>query len=291
VSSYNPYAAPAAETSGGGANFVRGEPQPWEVGEAIKSGWEIYRTHWAPLTFGYFIVASISTVPQQVAPVLAQVGVLEESSRSYYAVYVPLAIVGWLAGEFLTAGFIRAALNAVRTNNPSFGDFFAAGGRFIPFVLMSLLRTTATFVGLLFLIVPGVIVSLGFANAPFFVMDQGLGPVAALKASWDSTEGQKGHLLLLSLAELGLMLLGLAACCLGLFVAVPVALVARVIVYTKMSGTAPPPAAPPGGYGPPGTYGGYGPPGTYGGYGPPGTYGGYGPIKPPGGFGPPGSSG
>ena len=275
MSNYNPYAAPAADHAAavGGGVLLQGEPQPWDVGDAVKSGWEIYKAHWAPLTFGYFVVTLIGMVPQQAAPVLAKAGVLEESSRTYFAVHVPLMIIAWLIGEFFMAGFIHAALRAVRTRNATFGDFFAAGGRFVPFVVMSFLKFCAIFFGFVLLIVPGVILMLGFANASFYVIDQNLGPIAALKASWESSDGQKGNLFLLGLAEIGVTLLGLLACCLGIFVAVPVMFVARAIVYTKMSGTAPPPVAPAGAYAP-GYGGGYGPPGTYGisrGYGPPGS--------------------
>jgi hypothetical protein len=279
VANYNPYAAPVADAATGGGVPVRGEPQPWDVGGAIKNGWEIYKAHWAPLTFGYLVVTLIGVLPGQVAPMLALAGSIEEGTQTYYLVHVPLSIVGWLIAEFFMAGFTRASMRAVRTNDASLGDFFAAGGRFIPFVAMSFLKALAVGAGLLLLIVPGFIVSLGFANAPFFVIDQRLGPVDALKASWESSEGQKTNLFVLSLAELGLMIGGLAACCLGVLVAVPVVMLARAIVYTKMSGTAPPPPpAPPGAYAPPapaGMPGGYGPPGSYGQWGPPGG-GGYG---------------
>jgi uncharacterized membrane protein len=152
---------------------------------------------------------------------------------------------------------------------------------------MSFLRSASIVLGLVLFIVPGVILALGFANAPFFVIDQNLGPIASLKASWQISEGQKGKLLLLALAEIGVTVLGLLACCLGIFVAVPVMMLARAIIYTKMSGTAPTPEAPPGAYGPGGGYGFYGPPGGHGpaGYGPPGGPG-YGPPGPPG-YGPP----
>jgi hypothetical protein len=278
VSDYNPYAAPAAHAAAAAGGIpVRGEPQPWDVGDAIKSGWELYKAHWAPLTFGYLVVMILGGAPGQVAQVLAQVGVLENGSSAYYAVYVPLSIVGWLVAEFFAAGFTHAALRAVRTNDVSFGDFFAGGGRYLSFVAMSFLRSFAIVLGLVCFVVPGVIVGLGFANAPFFVMDQNLGPVAALKASWQVSEGQKGNLFVLAMAEFGVIVLGVLACCLGMFVAVPLMMVARAIVYTKMSGTAPPPAASPGAYAPavPG-YGGYGAPGpgplpgSYGQWGPPG---------------------
>jgi hypothetical protein len=275
VANYNPYAAPAAEAASGGGVPVRGEPQPWDVGESIKSAWEIYKAHWAPLTFGYLVVALLGGVPGQVAPTLVLTGTLEEGTSTYYAIHVPLSIVGLLVAQFFAAGFTRAALRAVRTNEASFGDFFAAGGRFFPFVAMSFLRTLATLAGFVALIVPGVIVSLGFTNAPYFLMDQKMGPIDSLKASWESSAGQKGNLFVLALAELGLMILGFVACCLGVFVVVPVTMIAQAIVYTKMSGTAPPPAAPPGAYappppGPPIPWPGYGPPGAYGHWGPPG---------------------
>ena len=272
MSNYNPYAAPVAPTAGDGGVPARGEPQPWDVGEAIKGGWEVYKAHWAPLTLGYFVVTLIGGLPGQISPLLAVAEVLEEGSATYYAVHVPLSVVGWLIAEFFMAGFIRAALRAVRTNDASFGDFFAAGERFLPFVAMSFLKSLATVVGLLLLVVPGIIVGLGFANAPYFVIDQKLGPIASLKASWEVSEGQKGNLFVLFLAEVGVMILGMLACCVGMFVAVPVMMLARAIVYMKMSGTAPPPPVPPGGWAPAGGPPGHGgpPPGTYGQWGPPG---------------------
>jgi hypothetical protein len=98
----------------------------------------------------------------------------------------------------------------------------------------------------------------------------------------------------LSLVEMLLVLAGMLACCVGLFVVLPVIVLAQTIVYARLSGTAPPPYEQGfggqgyGGYGPPG---GAPPPGAGGppGYGPPGgAPPGYGP-PPGGGFGgPPG---
>jgi hypothetical protein len=272
VSNYNPYAAPVAQSTNDGDVPARGEPQPWDVGDAIRGGWEVYKAHWAPLTFGYFVVTLISGVPGQITPSLVLAEVVEQGSTTYYALHLPLSVIGWLVAELLMAGFTRAVLRAVRTNDASFGDFFAAGGRFLPYVAMSFLKSLAMLVGFVLLVVPGIIVGLGFANAPFFVVDQKMGPIASLKASWEVSEGQKGNLFVLSLAEVGLMILGLLACCFGMFVAVPVMMLARVIVYMKMSGTAPPPPAAPPGWAPsggppaaggpaPGAYGQWGPPG------------------------------
>ncbi|MBX3216411.1 MAG: hypothetical protein KF850_30515 [Labilithrix sp.] len=301
MSDYNPYAAPGAEAAESPSVPVGGEPQPWSVGEVVSGGWHAYKAHWAPLTFGYLVATLIGATPGQVAPMAALAGTLEEGTPAYYALHLPLSVVGWLVAEFLTAGFTRAAMRALRTNDASFGDFFAAGARFVAFVGMSLLRTVATaLASLVFVVavalvaakvvsplvvlpaflflVPGVIVALGLSIAPFYVIDQNLGAVASLQASWGATRGHKGHLFALMLVEVGVILLGMAACCLGIFAAVPVMLLARAIVYMRLSGTAPIPAAPPGPYAPPPGHGGPASPppapGSYGQWGPPGSYGG-----------------
>jgi hypothetical protein len=258
VTPYNPYAAPAAPVPVIVGVPPTSDPQPWSIGEAIHLGWEAYKANWAPLTLGYFFATALGGIPGQIAPSLALVGVLKQGTVTYWAAHVPLTIVGWLVAEFLAAGFTRAGLIVIRNGRATIGDFFRAGDRFLPFALCSLVRTTLTAFGLLLLVVPGVVLVLGFANAPFYVIDQRLGPIEALRASWRSTDGQKGEMFLLVLAELGITLLGLFAACLGVFVAVPVMLVARAIVYTRMSGTAvatnaaTPATGPYGAYGPPG---------------------------------------
>lgn len=280
--SYNPYAAPASPLtpSPSTAGPHRGDPQPWETGEVIKAGWEIYKTHWAPMTFGIFVGMLLGMLPGQVAPILAKAGVFEENSGAYLAVEVPLTLLGQLIAQFFAVGMTRSALKASRENTVTFGDFFSTGGRFLPYLAMSILRTLALAVGFLLLIVPGFILSFGFINADFYVVDQGLGPVEALKKSWESTDGQKSNIFIFALAEVGITLVGLACCCLGIFVAVPVCLLARSIIYMRLSGAGPAPGinpyatqgpqvgVPGGGYGPPG-YGGPPPAGGYGG-GPPG---------------------
>lgn len=259
---------------------MRGDPQPWETGEVIRAGWEIYKTHWAPMTFGIFLGMMIGSIPGQIAPGLMRAGVLEPNSTAYWAVEVPLSLLGQLIAQFFAAGMTRAALRASRENAVTFGDFFSAGGRFLSYLGMSILRTLAVGLGLVLLIVPGFILSLGFLNADFYVIDQGLGPIESLKKSWESTDGQKSNIFVFVLAEVGITIVGLVACCLGIFVAVPVCLLARAIIYMRLSGAGPAPGitnpyaqgpqvgVPGGGYSPPG-YGGPPPGGGYGG-GPPG---------------------
>jgi uncharacterized membrane protein len=85
------------------------------------------------------------------------------------------------------------------------------------------------------LIIPGIILSMGLAFVPYLVVDRGLGPIEAIKESWRITKGHKWQLLLLFLALLGLNLLGLVALLIGIFVTVPITMLAFAHAYRTLN--------------------------------------------------------
>ena len=193
---YNPYAPPAAPVAPNAGPPPRGAPEPWAIGDVLKSAWEIYKTHWAPLTLGVFVVTMIPLIPGQLPVGLVAGGVIQEKSTAYWLVNIPCTLLGQITTQYFATCMTRTALRASRENNVTFGDFFGANGRFLSFLGMTLLSTLAILVTVPFFVVPAVIVMLGFFNAGFFVVDQNMGPIEALKASWDSTDGHKGTLFL-----------------------------------------------------------------------------------------------
>jgi len=80
--------------------------------------------------------------------------------------------------------------------------------------------------GLLLLIVPGIIWALKYSLYGYFVIDRNMGPLEALKASAEATEGAKGELFSLALLLFGVQILGLICLCVGLLFTIPLALVA-----------------------------------------------------------------
>lgn len=240
--SYNPYASPQETAPFADASLPQGPPQPWEIGEVFTAAWELMKVHWVALFFGYMIAFFASTLPQQIPAVLVIARVVPQNSTEYWVVYSICATIGWVVGEFFAAGLTYAALRAMRTGQVGIGDFFAAGPRFLPFLAMSFLRALATLIGMLALIVPGIIFSVGVLLAPYYVVEQKLGPIAALKASWEATKGHKGNLFLFLLLSMIITFGSMLACCVGFFVAIPFLMLAHAIVYARLSGTAPPPA-------------------------------------------------
>jgi uncharacterized membrane protein len=294
---YNPYAPPQAAVQpyappppGGG------QPQPWEIGEVLSAAWEAFKPNWVVLVFSLFLVGVLMIIPAMVPVILVVAGAIEVGSVEYAAVYSGSMIVMMTIVSFLAVGLARIALAAARGQRPEFGLLFGGGDRFLPMLGTILCLNILTYVGFAFLIVPGVILHLGLYSSVWFVIDQNLGPVDALKASWAATQGHKMHLLLFGLVTFAMMMGGYAACGLGIFGVLPIIAVGYAIIYLRLTGRGGPApaygmqggyagqAGPPQGYGPP--PGGYGPQGG-GGFGGPQGGGGFGGPQGGGGFGGP----
>jgi uncharacterized membrane protein len=188
---------------------------------------------------------------------------LETMSSGPFLASVGLATaVGWIVRSFFFVGLIRIWLAAARGQTPSFVVLFSGIDRFLPMLTVTLLTSLATSVGYALLIVPGIILTLGLALSQFYVVDAKMGPFAAMGASWQATRGYKGDLFVLGLAALGLLILGICMCFVGMSATFPIVAVAAAAAYTRMSGTGPAPAAhagaappPPAGPAPPLPYG------------------------------------
>lgn len=88
--------------------------------------------------------------------------------------------------------------------------------------------------GLVLLIVPGVIWAVRFGFYACLIVDKGLGPVEALKKSYEMTRGSAWNVFLLDILSAGIILLGILCLVIGLFAAIPVTLLAWVYVYRKL---------------------------------------------------------
>lgn len=124
------------------------------------------------------------------------------------------------------------------------------------FVLLGITGSLVQYAGMFleneFLIVSGVAASfvwalavmIRFYWAPFFMVDQGLGAVDSLRASWQATEGNWLNMILLIMLSIVVSLAGLLALVVGLLIAAPVIYFMFGAAYRQSVGTpAPAPTA------------------------------------------------
>ncbi len=285
---YNPYAAPQAPPPPGGPAAYAGVEQSWDFGEVLTAAFEGFKSNWAVLLGSNLVMMIVCCLLAFVPLVPVALGVFRFESAAGSMLVLVAGMLAMIGAAFLFGGHMRISLAVARGQQANFGDLFSGGDHFIPILGVLFLTQVAVLVGTMFLIVPGVVLGIGLAFSSYFVVDQRLGPIEALQASWKVTDGQKGKLFVFGLLCYLIVLGSEAVCCLPVLVAAPTVSLAVTIVFLRVTGRGAAAAfsglPPGGGYGgPPG--GGYGAPG--GGYGgPPG--GGYG--GPPGGGygGPPG---
>jgi uncharacterized membrane protein len=137
---------------------------------------------------------------------------------------------------FFMAGMTLFALHVARGEPYSMGDLFACGRHFVSMVVALIVCGFLVAIGLAFLVVPGVILMLGWYFVIPVIVDKGLGPVEALTESWRMTSGKKGDVLLLALGMAGICVAGFCACCIGLLVAIPICQIAQVYAYLRLTG-------------------------------------------------------
>lgn len=146
-----------------------------------------------------------------------------------YALSLPLE-------AYFMAGMTIFSLHVARGQPYSMGDLFAGGRHFISMLAGLVVFGLLVLIGLGCLIVPGVILMLGWYFFVPIIVDKGLGPIEALKESWRITDGKKSDVLLLVLAMIGASIAGMCACCVGLLIAMPVCQIALVYAYLRLSG-------------------------------------------------------
>lgn len=232
--SFDPYAPDTPPTKDQGP--VEEDPRPWEVGEVVSLGWERFQAKWPLLVFTYVPMTVSLIAMQHVADILVWRRVLSPNSPASMATEAASILLAQIAGAFLQVGFLRIALDVVRERPVGFGTFFSGGGRMWPMFATDILVGLATLGGFLLLIVPGVVIAIGMALAPYYVVDADLGPVEAMKASWAATRGQKGDLFVLFVVGVCLSLLGILLLGVGLAATGPTFALAQAIVFTRMSG-------------------------------------------------------
>jgi uncharacterized membrane protein len=151
----------------------------------------------------------------------------------------PLGNVGAVADFFLREimslilgiGLTYTALKLSINQSPILHDLIERLHLFIKWVLATCLYFLAFLVGFIFFIIPGLIAMVRFSLFPYYLIDQSLGPIEALKKSWETTKGASWKLIGFYLLSILINLAGAFLFVIGLLITVPVTMTAHALVY------------------------------------------------------------
>ncbi len=135
----------------------------------------------------------------------------------------------------LYGGYFALLLKHARGERVVFDDLFSIDSRWISFAFLGLIKTVLILIGFLLLIIPGIYLSVRWMFAELLVIDKGLRPLEALKASSELTKGYRWKLFLFSLVMTVLILVGFLALGIGAVVASIVSMFAIIKIYFTLS--------------------------------------------------------
>jgi uncharacterized membrane protein len=194
--------------------------------EAIKFGWEI-----AKKKIKFFIPPLILVFGSSfLFDYLSDLAKKESFLISFL-----LTIVGFVLSIIFSLGLIKISLEICDGKEPKISDLFSQYRLFFRYFFASILKNLITFFGFIFLIIPGIILSIRLGFFDYLIVDKNSKIIESLKKSWEITKGSTLNLFLLYLL-LGLInLLGFFALIIGLFWSIPTTMIAEAFVYRKLS--------------------------------------------------------
>lgn len=201
------------------------EAQGFVIGESFKSAWEIFKKEWIvvyavqflPFVFGILYSVLMENVDQN-----------SGANLLWTLVYMAIQFI-------LSMGVINAYLQITRGKKVTMETFTSIVPKIVNYFVAQILMILIVLGGFLLFIIPGIYFSLKFMYAPYLVIDKGMGPIEALKASGQITHGVKWDMIGFMVAAAILMYSGILALFVGLLITMPVATLSYVILYNKLA--------------------------------------------------------
>jgi uncharacterized membrane protein len=216
----------------------------FQIGDALSFGWEI-----AKANIGFFVAFLLLIW-------LAQV-ICNGPSGYYWGKYYfwsPIfSLLGLVVGVFINIAMVRVTLRFNHQETAELADLWMGYPQFLDFLVGSILYGLLVFAGLILCIIPGIYWGIKYQFYGYCIMDRNVGPVEGIKMSGRLTQGSWWNLFWLGVLQGCVVLLGMLACIVGLFWAVPTAMIAHGYAYVRLAAAdqqamgmvAPPQVTPP----------------------------------------------
>ncbi len=144
------------------------------------------------------------------------------------------SLINWIFSSILTLGMISIALKIVENKKPEYKDLFFLDWKLLfVYIISNLARGLAIVIGLILFIIPGIIIAIKLQFLEYLIVDKKMG-FEAFNKSWEMTKGVKWNLFVFGILLLLINILGVLALFVGLFVTLPLSLIATAFVYRKL---------------------------------------------------------
>lgn len=242
----NPYISPTADSYAAKPGPVEARPvqnQVVDAGAVINYALEIWKANLG-LLVGAFVVATLVSTAVDFVTGFFQ-GMLEHGNvDDATAAILAMVILGgnlasFAVDIFFGIGQATIALKLARRQPAEFSDLFSAGRRFWPVLGASILAAIALVAGFILCIVPAIVLMLFYWPFYYLLVDEKATVFESFSLARTVTRGNVGTTFLLWLASVGIMILGLLACFIGIIFAGPLCSMIFAVGYLMMAGQIP----------------------------------------------------
>ena len=199
--------------------------QQFSINGALKFGWKTMKGHFWFFFVLLIILLLMNFVPDVIARTLGAFSPLSS---------VLVSIAAWVLYMIVRLGTFKIALKFCGDEEVAFSDLFSCASLFLKFLGGSILYGLICIAGGILFIIPGIIWGIKFQFFAYFIVDQGLGPISALKESSRITQGVKWDLFAFGFVAGIVNLLGALCLIIGLFATIPTTMVAYAFVYRSL---------------------------------------------------------
>jgi len=225
----------------------------FSVSESISQGWEFAKQHGLLLAVFWFVMSIIMGVISSLATpanfwetymaamsnpqdTYAMERMMAASNASTMLSSV-LSLITHILTVLFMAGFCTIIVRIVRgtMDKVSFEGFKIPAMTYLKYFAVCFVVGLAVVVGLFLCVIPGIFLAVRLSFADWYILDHpeaGIGE--AISASWKMTKGNFWGVFGLQLCEIGIVLLGLLCCCIGMYFAIPFAMFAECCAYTAL---------------------------------------------------------
>lgn len=181
-----------------------------KIRESLSTGWELFMKR-----------------PWYLIGLSSAMGVLFVVCSSDSALATALAYIVY-------GGYLLMLMNHFNGTHIVFDDLFNIDNRWISFAFLAVIKGLLIVLGFLCFIVPGVYLAVRWMFAEFYVLDKGMRPLEALKASSELTAGFRWKLFLFGLVTTVLVIAGFFLLIIGAIVAAVVATFGAYKIYKDL---------------------------------------------------------
>lgn len=239
------YAAPPPPSSSS-------DPAGYSPVAAITYGWNAFKANPVPLLVGTVLVMAVGGILTLVTNTIAAGIFIGEPTTTVnpdgsididggggllagLLVSMLISLVVGLVAQIFVAALIKGSLDIADGKPVSLGGMFEGWDKG-KVLIAALIVSVATAVGTLLCYFPGLIAGFLLSYTLFFVVDRGMEPIEAAKASFKFVTGNLGETLLYYLLAVVTIIIGAILCGVGLLVAVPVAVGGAAYTFRKLHG-------------------------------------------------------